>query len=259
MKTLRDILGKPVLFHTVYYQGKNGISTSPTGYLSNDPLVIGKQLTAMQNLGGDGCGVVALTYGPTVSSFIHGAVMEASRQCNDRQMPFALCFDPWTVKTATDKNAAMIAALKNPDIQTILDQPYYLAGKPVLDFNTGCTPSTVLASVPGIQYWMLNVDFSWIYIPDPLTPLKKYNALPTMKLPAVSTEFNDGTGPNRNMSVWNQSSPARIVPSDGGKTFHDMADLIPASCQYVQIVTWNDVLEGTDIEKFASMLGGRII
>jgi hypothetical protein len=249
MQTLRDILGKPVLFHCVYYQGKDGIATSPTGYLSNDPNVIGDQLSAMQNLGGEGCGVIALTYGPTVSPFIHGAVMEACAQCNEREMPFALCFDPWTVKgsaTPTNPNAAMIAALQNPDIQSMLNSKTYLPGKPVLDFSTGATATAVKAAVPGIEYWMEEVDYDWVQIPP--VPNKT-------NLPCTYLGFNDGTGPNRNMSVWNQSQPARIVPTLAGTQFWSRN---VSAGQYVQFCTWNDVLEGTDIESFASMLWGKI-
>ncbi len=241
--TLRDKLERPVLFHWLPWHGKDGHSL--TGYDSRDPNVIAHQLAAMRALGGDGCGVVALTYGPTVSPFIHSAVMAMGNQCNALMMPFALCFDPWTVKNATDKNAAMIAALQHPDIQFLLNMDCYLKGT-VLDFATGCDKAKVMAGVPGIGYLMNGVDYDWPRIPE--QPNKT-------QLPCVYTEFNDGTGADRNKQVWDQTKPARIVPSLGGRTFWSR-DV--SAGKYAQFCTWNDVAEGTDVEKFASMLEGKI-
>ncbi len=242
--TLRDQLGKPVLFHWVGWHGKDG--NSLTGYDSRDPNVITHQLKAMQVLGGEGFGVIALTYGPTVSTFIHQAVMTICEQSNALGIPFALCFDPWTVKTFPDKNAAMVAALNHPDIQFLLKSESYLPGKPVLDFATGCDKATVLAGVPGIQYWMNGVDYDWVKIPSVANKTQ---------LPCTYIEFNDGTGKDRNKQVWNQSLPVRITPSLAGNTFWGRN---VSAGQYVQFCTWNDVSEGTDVEKFASVLWGKI-
>lgn len=245
MITLRDQLGKPVLFHMVLWHGKDG-TPSLTGYDSRDPGVISRQLQAMLALGGFGTGVIALTYGPTVSTFIHEACMEVCNQANALGMPFGLCYDPWTVKAAANKDAAMIATLQNADTQFMLNSPSYLSGKPVLDFATGCDAKTVLAGVPGIEYWMNGVDYDWVRIPS--TPN-------VTGLPCTFIEFDDGTGPNRNMQVWDQSLPCRIVPSLAGSTFWGRN--ISAG-NYVQFCTWNDVSEGTDIEKFAAMVSGRV-
>lgn len=253
------LAGKTVFFHWTGWHGKDGPSIP--GYDSRDANVIGDQLSAMETLasalGAGGFGVVALTYGPTVSTFIHAAVMEMSRQCSNRNVPFALCFDPWTVRNK-DKNTAMIAALQHPDTQVMLAGRSYLAGKPVLDFSTGCDPKTVLNAVHGIQYWMKNVDYSWPETTETIPTLAIVQALPTMKLPCVMSQFNDGTGADRNKSVWDQTKPARIVPPLAGKTFWDMVELIPKSSTMVQAVTWNDYKEGTNVEQFASMLWGRI-
>lgn len=242
MNTLHDIFGRPVLFHLVLWHGKNGPSL--TGYDSRDPSVISRQLKAMQAFGGAGAGVIALTYGPTVSPFIHEACMAVGNQANALGMPFGLCFDPWTVKGASDPNTAMISALQHPDIQFLLNMPTYLKGKPVLDFATGCDKNTVLAAVPNIAYWQAQKDFDWPQIPQ--VP----NQTP---LPCAYIEFNDGTGPDRNKQVWDQSQPARIVPSLAGRTFWNRSVGVSAYGAYVQFCTWNDVSEGTDVEKFASI------
>lgn len=247
MQTLREILGRPPLFHIVTYHGKDG-AASLTGYDSRNPNTITHQLKAMQALGGEGTGVVALSYGPTVSTFMHQAVMTIGAQANALGMPFALCFDPWTVKGAADVNKAMIACLTNPDIQFLLGMDCYLPGKPVLDFATGCSDVIVKASVPGIQYWLVGRDYDWPKIP----PVPNKTALPCVHL-----EFDDGTGKDRNKSVWDQTQPARITPSYAGATWWNDVSTLGMS-QYVQVVTWNDVAEGTDVEKFASVLWGRI-
>jgi hypothetical protein len=54
MQTLREILGKPVLFHRVGWHGKSAPNLA--GYDSRNPTVIAHQLQAMVDLGGEGAG-----------------------------------------------------------------------------------------------------------------------------------------------------------------------------------------------------------
>jgi len=240
------------MFHWLGWHGKDGASI--TGYDSRNPNVITHQLKAMKNLGGEGFGVIALSYG-SASDFIRQAVLEMGNQCNATGAPFALCMDPWTVKNpdgsfppVPERNARMITALNSPDIQFLLHMDCYLRGKPVLDFATGCDKTAVEAGVPGIQYWIQGPDYDWPKIPPVANKTK---------LPCVHIEFNDGTGADRNKSAWDQTKPARITPALAGATFWNDADTASAG-EYIQFVTWNDVKEGTDVEKFASVLWGRI-
>lgn len=244
--TLRDQLGKSILFHLVVWHGKDGKPSIP-GYDSRDPNVISHQLSAMRTLGGEGAGVIVNTFGPTVSPFIHQACMAVGQQCNALGMPFGLCIDPWTVKNAPDKNAAMFSALTHPDIQFLLNMDCYLKGKPVLDFNTGCDPVKIQSALPSIKWWQQSIDYDWAQIPE------KANKTP---FPCVYSQFNDGTVFDRNKSVWDQTKPVRLVPSLGGKTFWNRGGLL--SGDYIQYCTWNDYSEGTEIEPFASMLEGKI-
>lgn len=251
MKTLSEVLGKPILFHIVLFQGKDGLASSPTGYLSNDPNVIGDQLSDIQNVGGSGCGVIALTYGPTVSPFMHGAAMEMCRQCAEREMPFALCYDPWTVKSSTNWTSAMIAALKHPDTQTMMASRTYissingLTGKLVLDFDLGVDAKAVTAAVPGLVYWQKDVDYSWPKIPGPTNN--------NTKLPCLARQFNDGTGPDRNKQAWDQTQPARIIPAKAGSYYRSLLSTANKAAQFYQMVTQNDDKEGTEIESFMAM------
>lgn len=251
MKTLREQFGKPVLFHWCGWHGKDGKPSVP-GYDSRDPNVMTHQLNAMQALGGEGFGVIALSFGKA-SDFIMQAVVGMGLQCNARGVPFALCMDPWTCSEdgekfteQADKDNAMIAALEDPAIQTLLNMECYLPGKPVLDFATGADKQVVLAAVPGIQYWLNGTDYDWVRIPE--KPNKT-------QLPCSYVQFDDGTGDDRNKSCWDQSEPARIVPPMGGGTFWNR-DV--SAGDYVQFVTWNDYHEGTQVEPYAAMLAGRI-
>jgi hypothetical protein len=253
MKTLREQLGKPVLFHRVGWHGKDGKPSIP-GYDSRDPDVITHQADAMQAWGGEGAGVLALSFG-LASEFIAESVMLMAQQCNARGMPFGLCMDPWTcskngvkMTDPAECNDAMIAALEDPAIQSILQMDCYLKGKPVLDFETGADPDVVRAAIPGIAYWMKDADYDWIKIP--VKPNKT-------KLPAAYLQFDDGlTSEDRNTSCWNPDEPARIVQAMGGATFWNCD--VSAAEDFVQIETWDDYREGTAVEPLAAMLVGRI-
>ena len=244
---------KPVFFHVVLWHGKDGHSIP--GYDSRDPNVITNQLKAMRMLAGDSFGVIALTFGHLMSPFIHQAVMAMCHQCNAQEVPFALCFDPWTVKNpdgsfppVPERNKRMIAELQYADTQFILNAKCYLPGKLVFDFATGCDKVAITAAVPDIQYLLNGPDFDWPRIPP--QPNKT-------KVPCVYIQFNDGTGEDRNKSVHDQTKPVRMIPSLGGDTFWGR-NVDSNEAEIIQFATWNDYKEGTELEPFASMLGGEI-
>jgi hypothetical protein len=240
-----------LMFHIVTYHGKDG--KSRPGYLSIDPLVIADQLTAIQKLGGSGA--VALTYGPYVSMFMHQASMEICRQCSERRMLFALCYDPWTVKNTPDVNAAMDKVLQNPDTQTMLNSRAYIPERAVLDFSTGVDPTKL--KTQGVGYWMKHIQFSWPEITNTLETLAKDNSNPQMKMPGVFTRFFDGDPTNYNNSVW--GGPVRVIDSEGGDMLAKsiLSADTAVNAPYRQYVTWNDYAEGTEIEPFtAAMLEG---
>ena len=91
MQTLRELLGKPVLFHRVGWHGKS--TPNLAGYDSRNPTVIAHQLQAMLMLGGEGTGVIQLSYGLN-SPFMAESALECCNQANALEMPFALCMDP---------------------------------------------------------------------------------------------------------------------------------------------------------------------
>jgi len=58
------------------------------------------------------------------------------------------------------------------------------------------------------------------------------------------------------MSVQDPTKTARIIPALAGNTFWNRN--VSGAKDYIQFVTWNDVKEGTDVEKFASIISERI-
>ena len=258
--TLEQILGHPVLFHVLCYNGKDS-QTACAGYLSTDPNVISHQLDCILAFGGPNSAVNALTYGPFVSAFVHQACMSLGIACNSKGIPFGLCFDPWTVKNSDGSmpnqatiDQKMSAVLKNTDIKNLLAMPNYLPGKPVFDFSINATKATMIAACPGIQYLWNGPDYDWIRIPV---------AANKTAWPCAYMQFDDGTGTDRNKSVWNQSQPARIDLNYGGSTFWN-CDVSKANNSngknYVQWVTWNDYNEQTATEPWASLATGiRIV
>lgn len=255
-KTIQEVLGFPVLFHVVLYQGKDG-TPSPTGYSSLDPNTIGDQLTLVQRIGGDRCGVVGLTYGPTVNTFIHEASQELCQQCEQRQLPHMLCYDPWTVEgsaTPKDPNAALIAAINHSDTQKMMSGRSYLnyrgLGASFLDFGTGATAAGLSGKIKQ-DPMLLHAAFSWPAFDKAGKPVNLQNSTP---LPCLFSQFDDGTGTDRNKSVWDQTQPVRLWPANAGATFWQSVAQVPKGSRYAQYVTLNDVLEGTDLEKFLSLL-----
>jgi hypothetical protein len=81
MNTLRELLGKPVLFHRVGWHGKS--TPNLAGYDSRNPTVIAHQLQAMLDLGGEGAGVAQLSYGLN-SPFIAESALEMRWGCRSR-------------------------------------------------------------------------------------------------------------------------------------------------------------------------------
>lgn len=263
---LADKSGKILLAHYVYWYGKPNTTHAMNRYVSTDPDVIGDQLSSIQNLGIQG--IIALTYGAKASPFIHQAVMEACRQCSERKMLFALCFDPWTVKDLVTGNLlpspqreqAYIAALAHPDTQTMLNSRCYLPERYVLDFSTGANLAVVAAGagVGNITFLAKHIGFSWPEKTNTMAVLKSDNANPGMKIPGLCPQFNNGAPSDRNKDIQDLNQPCTVLESQAGNFWWDQVALLPASAKYAQVITANDYTEGTVLEPFASMCWGRI-
>lgn len=243
------------LAHYVYFYGKDKSPSPMTRYLSNDRNVIGDQLTQLEIMGI--AGLIALTYGPLTSSFIHQSTMIASQESADRDLLFALCFDPWTVRGLPDPTAALIAAINHPDTQMMLNARSYVPEHYILDFNTGADKAKVEAAIPGIKVLQKSIHFAWPNFQKGktgdqgtfvLSDLKRQFNLATMLIPCVCPQFNDGAIDNPAVQAWDKTQPVRIAESQGGNFSLDQVDAIPATANYLQHVTANDYFERTVME-----------
>jgi hypothetical protein len=76
-----------------------------------------------------------------------------------------------------------------------------------------------------------------------------YGARPQGKIcwGAVWPRFNDSV-PGKPGSVWDESKPARKIQGDRAALFAKLAAMVPDDVKLVQLCTWNDFDERTDIE-----------
>jgi hypothetical protein len=103
--------------------------------------------------------------------------------------------------------------------------------------------------------------FAWINSFSPGTPgsyLSQYQSHPPSKLdvPVLFAGFNDSDPKNPNNSVW--GGPARIIPW-GLETWAACMKSIKSSNRYfpiLQIATWNDYEEGSQLETTIKSLTG---
>ena len=156
-------------------------------YASNDPIVIGQQLDAMQAVGIEG---VLLTWqGPTVNTFLHDTAIKLWEGCMERQMLFGFVLDPWIAKGQPNPTQAAIAALLSTDCQRILNSPACLPERYTIEFDLAhaagvdLTALQAASGIPPLLSW--HTGFSWPNIPanpanpiDSLASLKSDNANP---------------------------------------------------------------------------------
>jgi len=259
--------GSPVKVHRV------------SRYLSNDPVVIKKQLDLMQSIGIDG--IVVTWQGPTVNPFLHDATMRLWESAMEHQMLFGLCLDPWIAEGQPNPAQAVITALQSSDCQRMLNSPAYLPEQYIIEFDLANSAKVNVVTVQlAVPYPLLSwhTGFSWPNAStnpadptDSIATLKANNALPSMKIAGVNVMFNDGGSPlpvgavastflgqrNYAQSVWGPSTGAtRVLDHQAGNYFLDQLAVTPATINYIALVTWNDHDEGTGIEHVVAALSG---
>jgi hypothetical protein len=250
-----------LLAHVMLWFSRGAANHKVTRYDSGDPAVISAQLDILKACGVDG---VIVTWFGLSSSGIHSAAIEMCRQCEQKNMLFALLLDPWTVRNHPNKEDALAAALSDPATQKMLNSSAYLPEKAVLDFSTGVNFAAIQPRFPNLKFYMRHIHYSWPETHDVLGNLRRDNSHPEMKIPGVCAGFFDGgfvksTNPparDWNKSVWNEAESVRIIPHEAGNTYHDQVVLVPKTAPYAAIVTLNDHDEGTDILHLLSMMTG---
>ena len=261
-------------------------------YSQLTPGVLDAQLDNMQACGVGGVRVTYQGSNPQIGAFGHQVTRLVAAKCAQRGMRFMLLLDPWDVKAYVKegyktKEDAMIATLKDVDVQSWLNNPLLYPDKWIMEFNTGVNVATVQAAVPGFQIGSWHKHYTWPNIlqnPDGTrygwdqADFVKENALPSMVMPGVFSRFNDGglitnfpavlagitarkpVNPIRdwNKSVWGDG-PERIIPDNAGKTWLDSVAALK-SCinkpKILSLITWNDWDEGTDNEGDAAQSTG---
>lgn len=252
-------------------------------YISNDPKVITQQLNCMQatTIAGMRVGGVIMTWQGVLAKFQHSTTLEVSKQCNDRGLLFALLIDPWCAKLGSNGATINVQnSIQDPSVQGMLNSPYYIPEKYILDFNSGARLDLLSQSFPTLNFLPKNKGFSWINIPASTSfnvSSKDKNALavmdlisqhsnPLMKIPSICKEFKDAGAPtppasklptwagvrDYSLSVWGDQ-PCRNLDNQGGNFLQDQLLTIPYAFKYLAYVTWNDYDEGTEIESSASM------
>lgn len=253
-------------------------------YKQLDAGVIDGQLDNMGHGGIEGIRVTYQGSNPSVGAYGHKVLLQLAHKCAIRGMQLMLLMDPWEVKEFKSEGypspeAAMIATLKNPDVQAIINDPKLYPNKWIMEFNTKVNTAVVQAAVPGFTIGSWHTHYSWPNIIQDKNgvcygcnwdSLHADNAKATNVMPCVFSKFNDAgfvtnaaavlaarklgqvVNPIRDMSrsVWGDG-PARFIWPDAGKTWLNSVaalSLCPKPPKMISIVSFNDTDEGTDHE-----------
>jgi hypothetical protein len=248
----------------------------PIGYDSSDPRIVAAQLDSMHRSGVD---VVAPDYYGTVNTFQMKVVTQLISGCQARGMTVAPCFDGGIVKRRPDMSVSatsyMISQMKWwRDQYGKLPTSERLADGRMLamafswnssDARYDIDESAVAKAMPEFAILFRDASgftkagsagaFSWVNT-DHQAFLAKAAAAPTkIACGSISRGFDDHyrwPGGDVTKSCWNYpNDPARLTPERDGQFLLDTVAIYNASTYkppYMQLATWNDHEEGTDLE-----------
>ncbi|MGH9643662.1 MAG: PKD domain-containing protein [Terriglobales bacterium] len=271
--------------HTLLYPGFNGkiyahvvgwfggTNHESIGYNSSDPAVVKAQLNDMVSRGIDG--IVHVWYGPgtNISNLETQAIMNEAP--NHPGFTFAIMIDQGAIKwgscypscTATQAVINLATYVAN----TYFPSPSYLRinGRPVLtnfdiDGNYSVDWNAVSAAVPGnpiflfqnnggFTHTLTGGSYSWVMPSDSNNGLDYLASFYStgMKYPTEMTVGATYKGFNDTLASWTMN---RILPQQCGQvwlsTFAKINSMYNSTNQLpaVQLVTWDDYEEGTEIE-----------
>ncbi|MGH3428565.1 MAG: hypothetical protein ACRDQZ_13520 [Mycobacteriales bacterium] len=251
-----------------------------TGYKSNDPAVISKQLMLMRSIGVQG--VIVTWMGTAVNPFLHDATKKILAECEKHGMWFSLLLDPWIAKGKPNPTQAAIAELNSADCKRMMASPRYIR-KFVLEFDlassAGVDVAKLAAGAPQVELLSKHVGYSWPEGQNSIAVMKRDNANPLMKIPGICPRFNDAGMPlpphatvanftgarDYGQSVWSDGTkkpdgtwvqPARVIDGNAGNFWMDQVENMPLLASFAALVTWNDYDEGTTFEESAAILNG---
>lgn len=243
-----------LLAHIVTFHGKPGGKVAPgVNYKSNDLRVIATQLELMQRLGYDG--VIALSYAD-VDPFMDDACQKILFMCEQKQMLFGLCMDPWSMgkakatMTVEQKNARWAQVLAWA--ASYLDSPAYLPEQYVIDFATGADLPTVRTQNPGYNVLGVYHEVAWPKVSvglDSKANMIQQNA--TAIIPGIMHSFDDHDPANPAVGIWDASKPPKRIDGQDGILEVEVTKALAGRDGYVQDITWNDNFERTHRERRA--------
>lgn len=94
--------------------------------------------------------------------------------------------------------------------------------------------------------------YTWA-LPNAVSIAQHYSS-PNCVMGSICAHFDDGDPTNRNVQIWNNSLPVRLMDAFyTGANWTQSFTLIPLTMKYIQLVTWNDYEEHTALEGLFQM------
>jgi hypothetical protein len=257
-----------VLAHLLLWFGQSG--HMDVGYSSNDPAQVSRQITDMISRGIDG--VVVDWYGPNNS--IDQATLLVMREAEKHAgFTFAIMIDAGAMANACSNCSPndALAALLNYVEQTYFPSPAYMTidGQPVVtDFNVDSDgsinwpavnaelkipPRFLFQDDAGFSHAMSDGSYSWVMPQDPDYGLEYLSNFYQTGMRSAHTETVGASykGFNDALASWGSG---RYMDQQCGQTwlqtFSQINQLYTSGrpLPYLQLVTWNDYEEATEIE-----------
>ncbi len=273
-KLLNSDLSAKVYAHFMGWWGSS--SHINIGYDSSDPTQVHNQISDMMSRGIDG--VIIDWYGPG-NTRVNQASLNVKQDAETRggQFEFAIMEDQGAVRTCAytsgcDVTQALINDL-NYIVNTFTGSPAYMRvnGQPVIytfdvemlpniDWtrvmaNIGGNPKLVLHNNQGFTKWYSSGSYAWVVVNSSnqndwgQAYLDNFYAT-SQSYPGMMVYAGTWKGFNDTAASWGQN---RIMNQNCGQvwlqTFGEIGKYFTGTqAQGVQIVTWNDYEEGTEIE-----------
>jgi len=220
-------------------------------YTSNDPAVVSAQLDAMlaQGITAVNLDVRGVKFKEPI---IDLTAREFFKQVPGKGMKACFCLDD----KSNDSTTAMLAMLAGYE-QPYFNNPAYLKDKNgklvVLEFGLDQVDwNTVSARFPQCHFIHWKDDklngFAWLRASmgsAAIAQMVKENQ--EVYMPAVSIGFDDHNPKSPKQSIW--GGPARLVPYASGQTLATICKSVQVGAEFVLVQTWNDIEEGTDVER----------
>jgi hypothetical protein len=258
--------------HYLTWFDRSSASHLDVGYDSSDPAVIDRHLNDMQSAGVD---VVTPDYYGSGNLFGVKVLSLLVMGCVKRGMTIAPCFDGGMVKHRPDMSISATAYMvgqmrafkdkysavmeKLPDGRYLCDSFSWNSSDPRFDIDE----SKVCASLPeyailfrekgGFSKTGSSGSFAWAFTDHAawLLAAAKAGKIGCGALCKGFDDHNRRPGADPTKSVWDSSQPARILAERDGQQWLDTIKIYNDSAYkppYMQLVTWNDQEEGTELE-----------